>query len=99
MRKHCPSVPTILCGLKVDMREHDATLKKLKESGLTPVTKEMGEQMAKELSCIAYCECSAKTHFGLKECFNLAITVVLHPERFEQDKKSGSKKNSKCMIL
>ena len=99
LRKHCPAVPIILCGLKVDMREHDATLKKLKEQGLTPITKEMGEQMSKEVNCISYCECSAKTQVGLKECFNLAITVVLHPERFKQDNKSAKKTGGKCMIL
>lgn len=99
LRKHCPSVPVILCGLKVDMREHDVTLKKLKEQGLHPITKEMGEQLAKEVNCIAYCECSAKTQVGLKECFNLAITAVLHPERFKNDNKNTKKKDGRCMIL
>jgi len=98
LRKHCPAVPVILCGLKIDMRESDVTLKKLKEQGQTPVTKEMGETLAKEVNCIAYCECSAKTQVGLKECFNLAITVVLHPERFKKE-TTGAKKTGKCMIL
>ncbi|KAL9650865.1 hypothetical protein ABK040_012749 [Willaertia magna] len=101
LRKHCPTVPVILCGLKIDMRENDAVLKKLKEQGQTPITKEMGDDLAKQVNCIAYCECSAKTQVGLKECFNLAITVVLHPERFKNqgnDKKASSGKKG-CTLL
>jgi len=37
---------------------------------MSPVTKEMGERMAKELGAVRYVECSALTQFKLKDVFD-----------------------------
>ena len=35
---HCPNVPIILVGTKLDLRDDKETLEKLREKGLTPIT-------------------------------------------------------------
>jgi len=42
---------------------------------MSPVTKDMGERMAKELGAVRYVECSALTQFKLKDVFD----EVCHP--------------------
>lgn len=37
---------------------------------MSPVTKDMGERMAKELGAVRYVECSALTQFKLKDVFD-----------------------------
>jgi predicted GTPase len=43
---------------------------KLSKQKMQPVTKEMGERMAKELGAVRYVECSALTQFKLKDVFD-----------------------------
>ena len=38
MRHHCPQVPIILVGTKLDLREDKETIDKLKEKRLAPIT-------------------------------------------------------------
>jgi Ras-related C3 botulinum toxin substrate 1 len=95
LRHHCPDVPIILIGTKLDLREDEEMLKKLKEKELEPITKEMGEKLKTEIGAIAYGECSARSQAGLKECFNYAIEAVLKPKDGQKDKKKGAK----CLIL
>ena len=38
VRHHCPNVPIILVGTKLDLREDKDTIDKLKEKKLAPVT-------------------------------------------------------------
>ena len=37
-RHHCPNVPIILVGTKLDLREDKETIEKLKEKRLAPIT-------------------------------------------------------------
>ena len=80
VRKHCPGVPLILVGTKKDLREDEALVKKLAQTGQKIVTTEEGEKMAKEIQAVKYIECSAKTRENLKEVFDEAILSVLFPE-------------------
>jgi Ras-related C3 botulinum toxin substrate 1 len=90
---HCPNVPIILVGTKLDMKEDSGTLEKLKKQGLKPVTKEEGEACKKAIKAVHYVECSAKTQQGIKEVFDKAIRTVL----FDKTKQSSGKKG--CLLL
>jgi len=89
---YCPNVPIILVGTKVDLRENNETLDKLRSDGLSPITFEQGTQLASEINAVKFLECSALTQIGLKNVFDEAIRAVL---QLEQTKKS----NYKCNIL
>ncbi|XP_072547683.1 ras homolog family member Ga [Salminus brasiliensis] len=78
--QHCPNVPFLLVGTKMDQREDQEILKKLKEQNLTPVTKPQGEALAREIRAIKYLECSALKQVGVREVFMEAVRAFLNPK-------------------
>ena len=76
---HCPGVPIILVGMKIDLREDEVTLMKLKEQKLAPINQTAGLQMAEEIGAAKYVECSALTQRGVKTVFDEAVRVVIFP--------------------
>jgi Ras-related C3 botulinum toxin substrate 1 len=92
---HCPTAKTILVGTKLDLREDPEKLESLKEKGLSPITPEQGQDMAREIKAVCYMECSALTQKGLKAVFDEAIRVVLNPP--QATKKA--KKRGGCNLL
>jgi Ras-related C3 botulinum toxin substrate 1 len=95
LKHHAPEVPIILIGTKLDLRDDEEMLKKLREKDTSPVTEEMGNKLKSEIGAVAYGECSAKTQKGLKEVFNAAIESVLAPKGKEKEKKKGGA----CLLL
>ena len=93
---HCPNVPIILVGTKIDLREDKETINRLAEKKLAPVSHQQGMQLAKEIKAIKYLECSALTQTGLKAVFDEAIRAVLVPSGAKG--KKGEKKGS-CSLL
>lgn len=91
---HCPNAPIILVGTKIDLRDDKATIERLREKGIQPITYEQGVAKAKEINAVKYMECSALTQKGLKAVFDEAIRVVIAPPT-NRKKKSGGK----CSIL
>ncbi|XP_031567898.1 ras-related C3 botulinum toxin substrate 1-like [Actinia tenebrosa] len=89
---HCPGVPIILVGTKLDLRDDKDTIEKLKEKKLSPLSHANGLQMAKEIKAAQYLECSALTQKGLKKVFDDAIRAVLVP-------KKPTRKKRKCVHL
>jgi GTPase SAR1 family protein len=57
----CPNVPLIVVGTKLDLRNDNSTLEKLKGQGQRPVTHEEGEELARKLKAVKFIECSAFT--------------------------------------
>ena len=94
---HCPNVPIILVGTKIDLREDKETINRLAEKKLAPVSHQQGMQLAKEIKSIKYLECSALTQTGLKAVFDEAIRAVLSPAGGKGGKK-GEKKAG-CSLL
>ena len=94
LKHHCPGVPTILVGTKLDLRSDQNTVAKLREKNQTPITVEEGLDMLRHIGATKYLECSALTQKGLKNVFDEAIRVVLCPP---QDSKKKGKKG--CEIL
>ncbi|ELR10855.1 Rasrelated C3 botulinum toxin substrate 1 precursor, putative [Acanthamoeba castellanii str. Neff] len=74
---HCPTVPFILVGLKIDLREDPTALETLYKQKLSPITTDEGRRLAQELGAAAYAECSAMTQRGLKTVFDEATRAVL----------------------
>ena len=89
---HCPNVPILVVGTKLDLREDRKSTRRLAEKRLAPVTNAQGLQLAKEIGAAKYMECSALTQNGLKAVFDEAIRTVLQP-------KPTKKKKGGCSLL
>jgi len=92
---HCPNVPKILVGTKLDLRDDKEALDRLAEKKMAPITYEQGLQMGKEIGAVKYMECSALTQKGLKDVFDEAIRAVITPKVDPKKKKGGG---GKCVI-
>lgn len=92
---HCPGVPIVLVGTKLDMREES------KDESKVVTTKE-GEKMREEIGAFAYLECSAKTQRGLQDIFRSCIEAVM-TETPKSPKASGKpakgEKDAVCCVL
>lgn len=96
LRHHCPDVPIVLVGTKLDLREDADMVKRLQEKELAPITGQMAEVMKKEVNAVAWGECSARTQKGLKEVFNECIKCVLKPAVDDSGRK---KKKGVCDLM
>ena len=73
---HCPKMPIVLVGLKLDLRDDKATVERLAKVKEKPITYEQGMKMAEEIRAFEYVECSAKTQKGVKNVFDTAIIAA-----------------------
>ena len=62
----------------MDLRDDPAVREKLSKQKMSPVSREAGERMAKELGAVKYVECSALTQYKLKDVFD-EVCVTLNP--------------------
>jgi cell division control protein 42 len=83
-------VPCLIVGTQTDLRDDAQVRDKLAKQKMSPVRKEDGERMAKDLGAVKYVECSALTQYKLKDVFDEAIVAALEPP---------VKKTKKCIIL
>jgi len=90
LQQHAPLVPVILVGTKSDMRGDSAIAQQLSSKGLSMVSVEKAQQMAKDIGAVTYMECSALTQENLKEVFDMAIKTHV---------KNKKKKKKDCAIL
>lgn len=97
------------------MREDNAVKDKLSKQRMTPVKREAGEQMAKELGAVKYVECSALTQYKLKDVFDevskierrIRQQLITGPQAIvaaleppaTRKEGKGAKKEKKCVIL
>eukprot|EP00483_Globobulimina_turgida_P000371 UN00371 len=78
LKHHCPDVPIIIVATKTDIRE---------ENNPNHITSQEGQKLVKELSAVAYVECSAKTMNNINGVFDVAIRAVLNPKKKKKKKK------------
>jgi Ras homolog gene family, member A len=76
----CPYTPLILVGLKRDLRTNKTCIDMLKTQGLSPVTSQQGEAVARKMGA-AYMGCSSKEMKGVEEIFDKAILSVVANDR------------------
>ena len=74
---HCPNTPIVLVGTKLDLLDDAATVERLKQMRLAPITRKQGEAMQREIAAMAYVECSALTTRGLKKVFDEALRATM----------------------
>ena len=94
---HCPNIPIILVGTKVDLRQD----KRYKKS---VSTYNDGISLARRIKARKYLECSSKTLVGLDSVFQEAALSVLQPANgdFVEPQDDGpinEKTNCCCFIL
>lgn len=82
---HCPGVPCLIVGTQTDLRDDPSVREKLGKQKMSPVRKEDGERMAKELGAVKYVECSALTQYKLKDVFDEVYRSYLYYLRFWTD--------------
>ena len=84
LHHHCPYVPIILVGSKIDLRD----------SGLTTISTVEGEAMAKKIGAAKYMEISSLKDKGVTELFEEVVSIGL---RYNTTIKRKKKRN--CSIL
>lgn len=101
----CPNTPLILVGCKSDLRTKRTCIELLRTQGLTPVTPEQGQQVARQMGAL-YVECSSKESRGVHEVFELAINTAVKAEDESYEASPNPKgvkvkkaKKRKCAFL
>lgn len=83
VQHHCPGVPIILVGTKLDLRDENKNYElrdKINDKKRTSIPYQSGLALAKEINAVRYIECSALTQKNLKNVFDEAIRAVLSPQ-------------------
>jgi small GTP-binding protein len=100
--KHIPEVPIIIVGTKLDLRDDQETLEKLKNKKTELLTSEQGEEAVRLFrkdgaNISKYMECSSVTNVGVKELFEAAALVGWYFQ--EGEPNPSDKKKGKCIMM
>ncbi|KAJ2661232.1 GTP-binding protein Rho1 [Coemansia sp. RSA 1200] len=79
--EYAGKVPTLLVGLKEDLRHNQEIVQQLQRDGQSPTTRDQALQVARAIGAHMYLECSAKENRGVKEVFTAAIKSTLKPQK------------------
>ncbi|KAL7719614.1 Rho-related protein racG [Entamoeba marina] len=94
---HCPNVPIILVGTKIDIRDDSEQVKRLSDKGIVPKNEAEGNDLANKIGAVKYIECSALTQHNLKFVFEEAVRAVLAKAKTDADKPK--KKKGGCHLF
>lgn len=95
VRHFCRDIPLVLIGCKTDLRKDKEHSRKLKASGLAPITYVQGEETRQQINADLYLECSAKYRENVEDIFREATKRALAARR----KKKQRRKKKTCSIL
>lgn len=70
IQHHAPNVPRLLVGMKSDQRASTSP-------HVTPISRQIGQEMAIRTGCAGYRECSAMTQDNLAETFGTAMDLAM----------------------
>ncbi len=90
--ERCPDVPTILVGLKKDLRDDPVAIEEMRKKSRRFVTGHDGEVAAREMGARKYLECSSLSGEGVDDVFEAATRAALLT--FEKGEGGGC-----CVIL
>ena len=100
VKEHCPQTPYILVGMKSDLRDQFSQhADEYRQKGMEPVASQKGEEMKKTIGAQDYIECSARMQYNLKEVFESAIKVVLHPPSANTSAKPPKEGGDCCELI
>lgn len=98
VKEHCPGVPIVLVGLKIDLRDDPETVQRLADQRKVPVTYTQGFALGKQIRARKYMECSAFKQIGLQSLFQEVVKVYTLPDPDrEETTKSGC--SCSCVLL
>ncbi|MCL7026123.1 hypothetical protein MKW94_024402 [Papaver nudicaule] len=93
LRHYAPSVPIVLVGTKLDLREDKQF--HTDYPGAYTISTAQGEELKKQIGALAYVECSSKNQQNVKTVFDIAIKLVLHPPKTKEKRK----RRTLCSIM
>ncbi|KAG7532525.1 P-loop containing nucleoside triphosphate hydrolase [Arabidopsis thaliana x Arabidopsis arenosa] len=98
LKHYAPSIPIVLVGTKLDLRDDKQFLKD--HPGAVSITTAQGEELRKMIGAVRYLECSSKTQQNVKAVFDTAIRVALRPPKAKKKIKPLKTKRSRlCFFL
>lgn len=89
LNHHAPTTPKLLIGTKLDLREDQVTLAKLRQRNAAPIQFQQGLQLQKQINAVKYIECSALTQQGLKGVFDDAVRAASRPPPPQKKSRGG----------
>ena len=94
LQHYSPHTPTVLVGLKSDLRDNKRILERLSARGEKPLSVEEGKALAQQVNATSYHDVSALMQTNLHDLFKNVAQLGLYPP-------SKAKPNSKarCAIL
>jgi Ras-related C3 botulinum toxin substrate 1 len=98
IQKASPSTPIILTGTKMDIRESEQSRKELEIPDSEIVTKEMGEELAKQIGAYAYIECSAFLMKNVQLVFDKALECHFHHISQDSNGDLQEKREGCCLV-
>ncbi|XP_050236615.1 rac-like GTP-binding protein RAC2 isoform X3 [Mercurialis annua] len=84
LRHYAPSIPIILVGTKLDLRENRQF--QMDYPGASIISTEQGIELKTQIGALAYIECSSKSQQNVKAVFDAAIKAVLQPPKMKKQK-------------
>ncbi|KAJ4888674.1 Rac-like GTP-binding protein ARAC2 [Raphanus sativus] len=97
LKHYAPSIPIVLVGTKLDLRDDKQFLKD--HPGAASITTAQGEDLRKMIGAVRYLECSSKTQQNVKAVFDTAIRVALRPPKAKKKIKPLRTKRSRTCFF
>eukprot|EP01126_Amoeba_proteus_P049056 TRINITY_DN5712_c0_g1_i1.p1 TRINITY_DN5712_c0_g1~~TRINITY_DN5712_c0_g1_i1.p1 ORF type:complete len:166 (-),score=24.88 TRINITY_DN5712_c0_g1_i1:241-738(-) len=97
LSRHCPNVPLILVGTKLDLLEDLSTIEILASQKQAPVTFETALALSQDLAAHRVMQCSALTQQGLRAVFDEAIRAGLLRKTYFKTVRGG--RMGDCSLL
>jgi Rho family protein len=83
----CAGVPTIVVGLKKDLRDDPVAIEEMRKNSLRFVAAQDGEAITREIGAKRYLECSSLSGEGVDDVFEAATRAALLT--FEKSESGG----------